>query len=94
VAHRINTKGRLNQNIHTVFSSFPQISASVLSGNRLILTIFFPSLSMIFLQGVNNTLLLAGENYKGRDCQIGTNWKKKSSRRRNTFPGGELFTLG
>jgi hypothetical protein len=40
-AHRKTAKGRLNQKIHKTFSISRQIAASSLSGNKLILTIFF-----------------------------------------------------
>jgi hypothetical protein len=69
-------KGRLNPNTHNAFSSFRQISASGLSGNKLILTIFFPSYSKIFARA-NTIPPLPGDNYKGQDCQIRTNWAMK-----------------
>jgi len=47
-AHKKMANGRLNQKIHKAFSSIRQIDASGLSGNKLILTIFFPSLGLVF----------------------------------------------
>jgi hypothetical protein len=45
-AHKKMAKGRRNQNIHTAFSNFRQISAPGPSGNKLILTISFPPLDL------------------------------------------------
>jgi hypothetical protein len=45
-------KGRLNQKIHKAFSRFHQIPPSGLSGNKLILTIFFLSLRFFSSEGL------------------------------------------
>jgi hypothetical protein len=58
-AHRKIAKGRLNQNIHNAFSSFRQISASGLSGNRLIFIISIPPLDSCSPKAIASDLLEA-----------------------------------
>jgi hypothetical protein len=57
-AHRKIAKGMLNQIIHTASSNVLQIAASDLSGNKLILTIFFVLLWIGILRGGIDPALL------------------------------------
>jgi hypothetical protein len=56
-AQRMIAKGRLNQRIHKTLSILRQIAASGLSGNKLILTIFFPTLDWYSSRGISSALL-------------------------------------
>jgi hypothetical protein len=75
-AHRKIAKGRLNQNIHKTFSSPSQIAGSGLSSNKLILTILFPSLGLVFFKG--HRIGPSAVHFNWRDCQIRTKWREKN----------------
>jgi len=67
--HRKKAKGSRNQNIHAAFSNVLQIAVSGLSGNKLILTIFFPPLDWYSPRGIAPP---SAVHSSARDCQIRT----------------------
>jgi hypothetical protein len=77
-AHRMMAKGKENPTAQSILSSKIH-SLDSCSGSKLILTIL-SLLSLEFFAGGKYSSPLVAHNNKTRDCQIRTEWNKKSCR--------------